>query len=305
MYPLATEYGASLDYKDLRHLVLSDRQAVDATMAVATYLSQQEKPGQDLFSLRDHGKATFLFAKEFAIEDQQMMELWQEEKSDADARVEKHWDEVKEKQKLAAALREKLTELEAEYSELSARVDALYNDDSINQEYLSAKERASNKQEEVSKTQKKLKAVEQAPAPVIQPLPQEQATALQWIFFLYMPPVLRCFSRSNFLAQQLLLPLPDYPAEVAESTKVEDFKTSISNHYTNHQSSTYHSPSSRRKGAEGRVLLQSYDEPPQPKDVGESGLGADMRIFGTERARDLGGRIYCTPCQLSSSTHCG
>jgi hypothetical protein len=271
MCPLAAEYGVSLDYKDLRHLVLSDRSAVDATLAVAAYLSQQEKPGKDLFSLRGGGEATFRFAEEFAKQDQRMMEVWQQEERDADARVENHWKEVKRKQKLAAELREKLTQLRAEYSLLSASAVSLYSKLSHIQspQYYSARREASSKQSEADKTEPKLKAAEQAPAPVIQPLPHDKARALQWVFFLYMPPVLRCLSRSSFLARQLLVAPPENPGQAVESTKVEAFKSSMSEHYTIHQKSSYHSPSSSRTGAEGRVLLRSYDEPPEPKDVGE------------------------------------
>jgi len=42
-----------------------------------------------------------------------------------------------------------------------------------------------------------------APPPVLQPLPAEEGSALVWLFFLHMPPLLRQLGRATFLAQVL------------------------------------------------------------------------------------------------------
>ena len=272
MHPLAAQCGVALNYRDLRHLVLSDKAAVDAALGVAEYLRQHLKAGRDLFSLKDEGLATFRFAEEFARQDWRMMDIWQQEKQDADARVQKHWAEVQRKQRLAAELRRKLTRLRAKYSSLSAEASSLYCYYERHQShaYHCAKGKADSKQSEITCAERELRAAEAAPAPVIQPLPQAEARALQWLFFLYMPPVLRCLSRSSFLAQQLLLPLPDYPDEVQGSTFVEAFNTSMVDHYCTYQQCSYHTPSRSRSGEEGQVLFRSYGVAPQPRDIGRS-----------------------------------
>jgi hypothetical protein len=277
MYPLAAQYGVAPDFKDLQRLVLSDRAAADAALAVAEYLRQHQKSGLDLFSLKDQGAATFQFAEAFARGSWAMMDTWQQETYDAGQRVEKHWQEVQRKQRLAADLRSKLSTLRQEYSRLCSERDRLYVPHKPSYEqssvYSVAKNRATNKQNEISSTESKLRAAEQAPAPVIQPLPKEERRALQWIFFLYMPPVLRCLSRGSFLAQQMLLPLPDYPSEVAASTSVRSFSTSMSVHYTSYQKCSYHSPSSSRLGTEGQVMFRSYEVAPQANAIGRYWLG--------------------------------
>ena len=280
-HPLVAQYGVALDFKDLRHLVLSDKAAVDAALGVAEYLRQQQKPGVELFSLRDQGAATFSFAERFGRQDGKMSETWMQEKQDAEERVQKHWQEVQRKQKLATDLRKQLEVLRAEFRKLNSEADALYIRHLRYQtlEYDHARSSANTKSSEVTTTESQLRNAEKAPAAVIQPLPQAEVRGLQWIFFLYMPPVLRCLSRSSFLAQQLLLPIPDrrtpagawpcHPDELTDSISVKPpFKTSLWAHYSQYQTCSYHSPSSRRSGSEGQVLFRSYEEAPKSQDIG-------------------------------------
>jgi hypothetical protein len=51
------------------------------------------------------------------------------------------------------------------------------------------------------RTQVYLKSSGTPPPPVVQPLPKEDSAALVWLFFLYMPPLLRSLGRATFLAQ--------------------------------------------------------------------------------------------------------
>ena len=59
-------YGAALNWRSLRHLVLRDRLATDAALDVAAYLQRHERQGRPAFGLSNGGSATFAMAEEFA-----------------------------------------------------------------------------------------------------------------------------------------------------------------------------------------------------------------------------------------------
>lgn len=104
-HPLLLEYGVGVSWQDLRHLVLTDKQAEDAMLAVAAYLRRHTKPGKAVFTLADGGKATFELAARFAAQNHSMQRVWQEEQVAAQRRADGHWAEVRRKQDKAAELR--------------------------------------------------------------------------------------------------------------------------------------------------------------------------------------------------------
>lgn len=55
-------FCVALDWQDLRHLVLSDKDAVDAMLSVSAYLHKHSVSNRPLFSLRDGGEATMAMA---------------------------------------------------------------------------------------------------------------------------------------------------------------------------------------------------------------------------------------------------
>ncbi|MEW5319231.1 MAG: hypothetical protein WDW38_010396 [Sanguina aurantia] len=78
-HPVLLKYGAALRYVDLRHLVLSDKAAVDAALSVGAYLPQHTAvvagtavAGNAVFSLRDGSEATLCMALEYAEGDPAM-----------------------------------------------------------------------------------------------------------------------------------------------------------------------------------------------------------------------------------------
>jgi hypothetical protein len=112
-----------------------------------------------------------------------------------------------------------------------------------------------------------LKEAERAPPPVIQPLPQQQDKAQQWLFFLHMPPLFRHLSRTSFLAQQMLL--PRQLSDTSHSAMlVQGLSTSLVGHYNSHQKCCYHTPSKHRSGEDGKVQFRSRLSPPDTKDIG-------------------------------------
>eukprot|EP00899_Mesostigma_viride_P012815 jgi/Mesvir1/21534/Mv03975-RA.1 len=116
-YPILREYGVALQWEDLRHLVLGDRRAVDAALAVGQYLRTRTMRRREVFTLRepcDPGvgppsslmaekeweTATVAMARQMAQEGRlsaQFRALWREEQADADRRVQGHWRERRER----------------------------------------------------------------------------------------------------------------------------------------------------------------------------------------------------------------
>jgi hypothetical protein len=279
-------YGVSLQWTDLRHLVLSDRAAVDAALGISDYLKANDR-GAGLFSLRDEGQATFAFAQQFAASSPEHLELLKAEQQAADKRKAEHWKEVARKKELARGLKQQLTALNSQLvghkASLTQANNILMNTERYcytgrymqeRPEYTKAQDNVTACQYAVSNTVSKVRDVERAleeaeraPPPVIQPLPQEQSKAQQWLFFLHMPPLFRHLSRASFLAQQMLLPQP-LSSTSSAIIAVEPYKTSLVRHYNTHQTSQYHTPHPVQTGADGKVLFMSRGAVPDAKDVG-------------------------------------
>eukprot|EP00899_Mesostigma_viride_P028443 jgi/Mesvir1/8784/Mv02694-RA.1 len=117
-HPLLKEYGVALRWEGLRHLVLGDRLAVDAALAVGEYLRFRTIRLREVFTLRDAQQGwhaqTIGMAGEMARrsgESRWMASLWQQELEDANKRVDGHWREVLRKQQLVRKLRAELAGL--------------------------------------------------------------------------------------------------------------------------------------------------------------------------------------------------
>ena len=194
-HPLLQEYGVGVRWQDLRHLVLSDCAACEALRGVAAYLRQHTREGRAVFTLRDGGKATFAQAAAFGQRSPELQRIWREEQATAARRKEAHWAEVWRKQTLAAQLRAELEEKKsAEAAAERARQEAygIYDSSRVNRQRRSLCDTVlHNARLARSRTEARLAATLESPEPVIQPLPQGQATAAQWLFFLYMPDLFR------------------------------------------------------------------------------------------------------------------
>ncbi|KAG2488307.1 hypothetical protein HYH03_013157 [Edaphochlamys debaryana] len=274
-YSTLRQYGVALSYKDLRHLVLSDKAAVDAALAVAAYLRRWTSPGKELFSLRDEGAATFDLARALVPKLSRLTKLLAEEQERAAARRAQHWEEVQRKQKEAQRLREELRRLETEGASLKLRRDELRSAEAqrgravksrtsgwtLNSPELSKAEQDVTQNSAFQKrTEAQLQETLKAPLAVIQPLPADPDRARVWIFFLHMPTLLRSLARTSFLAQQVLLPRP-LSAKILSAVTVGGLQTSLASHYNSHRRTA-------PEGSEGAVKLRSPDLPPAARDVG-------------------------------------
>jgi hypothetical protein len=207
---------------------------VDAALGVAAYLQRRAQPAsRPLFALRSGdstGAATFAFASEYARGSSSLGTLLAWERHDAAVRVQKHWEEVLRKQKLAALLRSELSTLQSELSSLKAALDAAKaamphwflagGSIGLRRRVEQCRSAVCKKEGEIGIKQRSLEEAERAPPPVIQPLPQSDDLALSWIFFLHMPQCFRHLSRISFLAQQMLLPRPCSDRGILSSIEV-------------------------------------------------------------------------------------
>eukprot|EP00198_Chlamydomonas_reinhardtii_P008814 XP_001698151.1 predicted protein [Chlamydomonas reinhardtii] len=249
-HPMVRGYRPALQFEDLRHLVLSDRPAVDAVLAVAAYLNQQQQcGGPPLFSLRDGGSGTFGFAERFAGQDSQLQQILASERADATARVDAHWANVQQQKRELAKARQDLASLQATEQSLRTQLSrAGY----CSSEYNKLISRINSNSSAQSGCKSRISSLEKPPAPVLQPLPAADSLA------------------RRFLGQQVLLPRPldgrsPQLAAVYAVVSVQLPPTSVVAYYNERRAlRTYIArPTQAFDGKDGAVMLYASGEPPQ------------------------------------------
>jgi len=130
------DFGVCLDYRHLQHLILSDKAGYEALQSVALFLFNNMNDNS-VFNLSQQ-KPTFDLAEKYA--GQHLMNAWQEEKSDAEVRVDNHWKEVLRRKDLASKLRAELKHLKSELDTAernyeSARVELISEDSRFNRKH--------------------------------------------------------------------------------------------------------------------------------------------------------------------------
>jgi hypothetical protein len=288
-------------------LVLPDRLAVDAACAVSAYVLQHSMPDSKLYSLHDAGKSTLSFAYEYASQCSYLTGVLQHEQQQAKERKDKRYAVVMQQQQLAVqlrataadlqrqinSLRPDITDLQAQQSSLAqqlanvrwklkkpsryegedvyglrAQRDGWHTQKlNVDSQLYQLQQQQSSLQSQLYSTNTQLKQAEVAPAAIIQPLPHDSRTALQWLFLLHTPTVLRCLGRCSFLAQQLLLPLPCSP-EVSAAMQLHGLATNLADHYNSHQHSSYHTVQHKYTAFKALVTFWSLSAPPKLQDVG-------------------------------------
>lgn len=278
--PLLQRYGVALRWMDLRHLVLGDQRAWDAAHKVQIYLQAKDsQSSQPLFSLRCP-VSTFYFAEEYGRSDSSLQEVWSKEKAEAAERQDKHFNEVKEKQRRARVIRQEISELELTISLLEAEratKDAELAEVAYGTQFSATRLWLHREKDGLSReitqeglklgnAQTRLKEAEKAPPPVFQPLPRNESLAMRMIFFIYMPNDLRTLSWLSFSGQQMLVPKGKWHSPHANSSAqelsvdvlaVDNPKTILNEHYASCKS--YGSDECRRSalrldlGSKGKV----------------------------------------------------
>ena len=111
-----------LRYKDLEHLVLSERRLWSILHILKCFLQKHSIHGRELFSLRDPD-ATFDMGENFSRNHH--FAVYEAECSDAEHREQRYWRAVTQKKDLVQCLRNQLAELEADALDLEAKVASL------------------------------------------------------------------------------------------------------------------------------------------------------------------------------------
>jgi hypothetical protein len=282
---LMSTVGVALRYKDLEHLVLSDRESWAVAIDVSSFLRQHHLSEQsELFSLRAPD-ATFCFAEKFSRKATAIMRIWRAEQNDAQCRVDEHWREVQKKKAEAMRLRSEIATLEKQL--MSAERDLNYEQSRKRQGYgsFSRLNECGNEcnmlEGKIMNSKRHLAATLKAPQSVCQPLPRGVSESLRWLFFLHMPDTYRVLSTLSFTGQQMLVPRP-WNAECDGPDGTKSIKVAspllvttgdcLTNFYDANQSYVFHSPKERRQGIRGDVGLVSataMDEI-RPKRIGPS-----------------------------------
>jgi hypothetical protein len=263
-----TRFGSALQWQDLRHLVLADKLAMDASLCVCIYL-RHITTAQPIFSLAQED-STFKLASEFASRDQTLKDVWAAESAAAAKRQEDHWKRIQEKKDLVRKLCEELRSLKNTESTLESKIDSLgdYHD-----RYKRKEKKSDLKgvQAEIKQKNREIGQAKKAPEAVFQPLPADKTLAMRVLFFLHMPKHFQALSQVVVMAQQMLLPKAslfeqtalcahdNILSDVEKAIDVRKAKTSWLEYYNSH------SPTIR--SCETPICLWSDCVPPEPRLV--------------------------------------
>ncbi|CAM9254126.1 unnamed protein product, partial [Sphacelaria rigidula] len=287
--PMA-KYGVSLQPNDLRHLVLSDKLAVDAALNVADFLRQNTREGKAIFTLADSGRATFSFAKKVARRNTTLQSIYRDEMKAAKNRKNRHWSEVQHKRAERLRLRSEIEQLnetlayQEEHLRLTkaARDDApgsgdgecrrnvnrpwrygFFCDCTLCSEVRNADDACSSTKTIISSKRAEFEGAEHA-APVVQPIPEDESMALQVLFFLHMPETFRILSKLSFQAQQALLPRK-WDGTLRKAVDEPETQGCWASYYNRHQQSCYNEQTLVPRGESGDVELRYVGDEARPE----------------------------------------
>mgnify|MGYP001810085906 CR=1 FL=1 len=219
-HPLLLQYSVGVDWKQLRHLVLSDRAAEDALQGVAAYVRRHTRPGKAVFTLADGGSASFDMARRYVQQDSALRALWRKEQVAAEQRKAAHWAAVQTKKQRVAQLRKQLAQQQRQVAaaEKEERRTDIEKDRCsltryrcpvewrlVSQAWSDACNALGAAASAVCSTEASIMKTLEPPAPLIQRLPQQEAAAAPWLFFAHMPPLFRCVLLVPLLLLLLLL----------------------------------------------------------------------------------------------------
>ena len=201
-YPLLDQYDVALDGADLHHLVLSEKLAVNATLAVVSYLKKFSKSRPVIFSLSSQD-GTMHLALNYSRADATMINMHNQEVKDAEKKREANYKIVLEKQVLAETLRRKLATAEEEFASFQKR-------------YFKYENRSgwAAHEDDIGRLTSQLASALKSPPMVYQSLPLNKDKAMTNLFFYCMPKSLRTVATLTITATQMLLPRSPLPSSI-------------------------------------------------------------------------------------------
>lgn len=277
-HPSLLRYAMPLSYKSLRHLVLSEKVAIDAAYNVSFYLRDESK--QKIFSLQSQSDPTFAFAAEVAETVSDIKKALALDRAEMAKRESDHWNVIlKTKERLrslqeqlttkreALALREQILNGETKYyTSSSPNADGSYSN-FVRSEWRDANNACKSARGNVISLQNTITSTEKPPANVIHPLPESDHLAMQVLFFMFMPAELNSMARLCLASQSMLLPRSrkisvvgrDSTVDVDKLVEVETPRTCWLSFYNTHSSSK------SGIGAKTHLSLHTSQEPPRGK----------------------------------------
>ena len=171
------EYSFALDMNDLRHLVLSEKEARDAVIHVAGYIrsvNEAARYSNSIFSLRVEDK-TIEFARRYSEVFPTTVSVWRAEHASADAAKDKYWEEVKGKLG-------QLNRLDAELQTLKENLNNVYESLQTSRYSTIFMSKKLELEAEIKRTRGKIQDEERPPAYIIQSLPEYEDKAMSVLF---------------------------------------------------------------------------------------------------------------------------
>jgi hypothetical protein len=211
-YPILRNYCVAISLEDLEFLAFSGSIEIDILKKVYQYL-RGKKTSMPIFHF-GHLSYTHHLARRFG--ETYLHEKWDNENQENEKRVKDRWRVIQEQREELEHLRPKLRETERELS-----TTPKYNSFSTNRRYTAL-------ENEISKLKRMIQSAEDAPSPIVQPVPRFSPTGYQWIFYLFMPTHLNFIATFTLLSKQLLLP---NDLETIKKCFEEPYPTDISTHF--------------------------------------------------------------------------
>lgn len=195
-HSIIAEYSVGPDWLCFQDLVLLDKVAVEAAVAVAGYLRQQSgKP--TIFSLQEQA-GTLDLARRFSSQDATLLKILEEEQDSASARIADRWRLVQSMQDTVRKLNRELATLEEKYRALR---DKGYEKRSYSEDTRYKQLPTTIQQKEYA-----IKDAVKPPKPLLLPLPASTDKAKEILFFAHMPRCFQSLSRMAMMVQQIFLP---------------------------------------------------------------------------------------------------
>jgi hypothetical protein len=199
-YPLLNDFNFPLDAEILRYVTVFNRKLCKIYNTVVDYIRSQKKNKQMAFSGLDLN-GNFNFAFEFARKSKEMVQIYKMELAAAAERTKNRWYNILEKQRLYKSLK-------AEHDDLVKKMDSLNGGTSRERSLIEGK---------INNIGQILQNTRQAPAPITNPLPNEEYWAMVVIFFLFIPSKFRIFQHVVYFGQSTLLPTDPWNQSLPEA----------------------------------------------------------------------------------------
>ncbi|CAB9516872.1 Protein of unknown function (DUF3645) [Seminavis robusta] len=196
-YPVLLKYSAALDPKDLSHLVLREKEAIDASKQVRIFLENHRKSDKYPFRNRED---TLNLALAVGMASEELQQKYREEHASATLQIVSRYNRIMCSQAQLRTLDSQLNVSKEilrrarKAQAVSEHRDCYYDEDHwghqrkrYTREYYDCQRATEAAERKVTDLQQQIRVLEEKPPDLFLCLPRSYDKALQWLFFLYMP----------------------------------------------------------------------------------------------------------------------